>query len=104
MDGGEWQEHRSGWVPEDFGSGWHFVVCPDSILLDEHNDPLPQPAGALWAFYDLAGPRKDRYLIMDDRSGWAHTKRALEAMLPRPLHTLTRRTWLALRRLTRSGP
>jgi hypothetical protein len=46
MDGGFWQTHRSGWGTEDFGEGWDFVISPDFILLDEHNQPLEQPMGS----------------------------------------------------------
>jgi hypothetical protein len=103
LDGAAWQEHRSGWLPEDFGSGWQFVVCPDYILLDQHNDLLAEPVGAMWAFRDLGEPRSDRYLLMEDRSWWEHTKRAVEAALPGPAYRFTRRAWLAFRRLTRRG-
>ena len=27
LSGGEMQEHKSGWLPNDFGSGWQFHVC-----------------------------------------------------------------------------
>jgi diadenosine tetraphosphatase ApaH/serine/threonine PP2A family protein phosphatase len=29
LDGGEMQEHRSGWKPEDFGKTWDFYICED---------------------------------------------------------------------------
>jgi hypothetical protein len=97
MDGGAWQTHRSGWSAEDFGDGWRFVISPDFILLDEHNQPLAEPMGALWAIRDLGPARLSRYLLMDDRSAWSHTKRALEAALPRPVYQLMRGCWLRLR-------
>src|SRR4029078_10523678 len=39
MDGGYWQTHRSGWAPDDFGDGWDIVICPDCLLLNQHNQP-----------------------------------------------------------------
>lgn len=29
LDGNDVQEHKSGWLPEDFGEGWDFHVCED---------------------------------------------------------------------------
>ena len=53
MDGGYWQTHRSGWDFEDFGDSWEFICCPDYLVLDEHNQPMEKPMGALWAFLNL---------------------------------------------------
>ncbi|HEX7976115.1 MAG TPA: class I SAM-dependent methyltransferase [Anaerolineales bacterium] len=54
MDGAAWQAHRSGWLPEDFGPGWDFVVCEAYHLVDEHEQPLEKPFGALWAVRTLS--------------------------------------------------
>jgi hypothetical protein len=76
MDGGLWQTHRSGWGTEDFGEGWDFVISPDYILLDEHNQPREEPMGALWAFRTLRPADGRRYLLVE-RSVPAHyAKRA----------------------------
>ncbi len=29
LDGNDFQEHKSGWLPEDFGDGWDFHICVD---------------------------------------------------------------------------
>jgi hypothetical protein len=94
LDGGAWQTHRSGWSVEDFDDQWQFVISPDFILLDEHNQPLEEPMGALWALRDLAEQAERRYLLMEDRSVWSHTKRILERFLPTALHRLIRGFWL----------
>ncbi len=54
MQGGFWQTHRSGWEPEDFDDDWGFVACRRYHEVDENDQPLEEPAGALWAFLDLA--------------------------------------------------
>jgi hypothetical protein len=48
LDGGMWQEHRSGWTPSDFG-GWDIISCPDFHRADVHGNPLDPPIGAFWA-------------------------------------------------------
>ncbi len=54
MEGGYWQTHRSGWEPGDFDDDWSFVACKRYHEVDENDQPLDEPAGALWAFLDLA--------------------------------------------------
>ena len=98
LDGGEWQTHRSGWEVDDFGEDWSFVLSPDFILLDEHNQPLEQTRAALWAIRDLGEPRPRRYQFEESTWQW-HTKRALERVLPRPVYNVIRRSWLRARSL-----
>jgi hypothetical protein len=86
LDGGAWQTHRSGWSVEDFGEEWQFVISPDFIQLDEHNQPLAEPMGAIWALRNLAEPRERRYVL-------------LERVLPPKLHRFVRRLWLWARGL-----
>jgi hypothetical protein len=51
MRGGAWQEHRSGWAPEDFpaSEGWQVLATRVFHTRDAHGEPLDQPCGALWA-------------------------------------------------------
>jgi hypothetical protein len=54
MQGGTWQSHRSGWIPEDFiGEGWKFLICKDYHLVDQHEELLQEPFGAFWAIRTL---------------------------------------------------
>ena len=53
MEGGDWQDHRSGWLPEDFEGDWDFVCCRQFHFLDHHDVPLAEPVGAFWAFLNL---------------------------------------------------
>lgn len=54
MDGGYWQTHRSGWLPDDFGDNWDIVCCRDFHTVDDDKQPLDEPIGAIWAFRHLA--------------------------------------------------
>lgn len=50
FDGGYWQEHKSGWLPEDFqGDDWNFFACRDFHLTDNADIMLEKPYGAFWA-------------------------------------------------------
>jgi len=61
LDGGEWQVHRSGWTADDFDDRWQLLCCRSYHLLDEHEQMLDKPFGALWAIKDferLLSPRR----------------------------------------------
>ncbi|MFA5592086.1 MAG: methionine biosynthesis protein MetW [Micavibrio sp.] len=52
LGGTELQEHRSGWKPDDFDSGWCFYVCK------EYHKPVKPAAGqkifgAFWAVFNV---------------------------------------------------
>lgn len=98
LDGGDWQTHRSGWTPEDFGRGWDFVISPDFLTVDEHEHPLETPMGALWAFRNLDPPEPRRYLLTEDSSAWWFAKRAMERALPAPLFRFLQKSWCILTR------
>lgn len=57
LHGGEWQRHRSGWVPEDFptveGGSWHFYVCNEFHYTNNLGQQLPAPRGAFWAVWTV---------------------------------------------------
>lgn len=55
LDGGSWQEHKSGWYPEDFGEAWDIQVIKDFHKKDNMGRSFEKPYGALWAIYN-AGP------------------------------------------------
>lgn len=103
MDGGYWQTHRSGWEMEDFGELWDFVICPDYIVLDENNQVMEKPMGAIWAFRNLSAAPKRRYVVMDN-SAWAHFKKILEQGLPPAVYNGLRAAWGTLLRATRRTP
>jgi len=49
LSGGKWQEHKSGWIPEDFGAGWEFHVCECYHDKDFRGQLLEKPYGAFFA-------------------------------------------------------
>jgi hypothetical protein len=49
LNGADWQEHKSGWVPEDFSEGWQIIAARDFHKTDNLSRPLEKPFGAMWA-------------------------------------------------------
>lgn len=50
LNGGDWQEHKSGWMPEDFqGEEWQFVATREFHTEDSLGRPLDTTYGAFWA-------------------------------------------------------
>lgn len=50
LSGADWQEHKSGWFPEDFsGEFWQVLGAKEFHLFDSSSKPLEQPFGAFWA-------------------------------------------------------
>lgn len=59
LDGGKWQEHKSGWLPEDFGEGWEFFICEDFHTHDNEGVQYDIPKGAFFAIYN--SPKKSEF-------------------------------------------
>lgn len=53
LDGVVWQEHRSGWQPEDFADGWDVYVCKDFHSVNNLGETLAEPSGAIWAIKNI---------------------------------------------------
>lgn len=53
MQGAAWQEHRSGWQPEDFEGNWEFVASKAYYFEDNLGQPFPEPHGAFWAILNI---------------------------------------------------
>jgi hypothetical protein len=49
LDGGKWQEHRSGWTPDDFDNSWEFIVCTNFHTSDNLGNKHVQEVGAFYA-------------------------------------------------------
>jgi hypothetical protein len=80
---GYWQTHRSGWAPEDFGEEWDCVICRDCIELNQDDQPMDRPMGALWAFRTLGQASARRYHVTKTHPSWMHFKGLVELGLPR---------------------
>ena len=50
LGGADWQEHKSGWLPEDFcGEEWEFFAAKDFHAIDSNGKLLDKAYGAFWA-------------------------------------------------------
>lgn len=49
LDGGAWQEHKSGWQPEDFDDTWDIYATKAFHHADNMGRHFEKPYGALWA-------------------------------------------------------
>jgi hypothetical protein len=49
LDGGEWQEHKSGWFPEDFDDSWDIYASKEFHCRDPKGELLDKPFGAFFA-------------------------------------------------------
>jgi hypothetical protein len=53
LDGAKWQEHISGWQPEDFGEGWTVYAAKDYHEKDHTGRVFTTPYGAMWAVKNM---------------------------------------------------
>jgi len=53
LGGGVWQEHRSGWRPEEFDDSWDVYASRVFHTIDNLGRELETPYGALWAIKTL---------------------------------------------------
>jgi len=53
LSGGDYQEHKSGWLPEDFGGDWKFYVCPEFHKYDDNGREFTPAFGAFYAIKDF---------------------------------------------------
>lgn len=56
LDGGKWQEHKSGWTPDDFDDTWEFVLCKDFHKNDNLGNIHQDDVGAFFAIKTI-GPK-----------------------------------------------
>lgn len=49
MDGGDYQEHKSGWLPEDFDNSWKIYVSKEFHFFDNNGAKYEKPYGAFYA-------------------------------------------------------
>jgi len=96
LDGGFWQNHRSGWDFDDFGDQWDIVCCPDFIRLDEDNQPMKEPMGALWAIKDVSAATTAPGAPAPRRGGYDRFTAILQQGLPPVAFGALRRGWRAL--------
>lgn len=49
LDGAAWQEHKSGWLPEDFDESWEIYASKIYHTADNLGRDFKTPYGAMWA-------------------------------------------------------
>ena len=54
LNGGEFQEHLSGWTPEDFGNKFDFYVCKEFHKFGDDGKELDEVHGAFFAIQNMA--------------------------------------------------
>ncbi|WP_342259559.1 hypothetical protein [Candidatus Tisiphia endosymbiont of Metellina segmentata] len=52
LHGGTWQDHKSGWYPEDF-LDWHVLACKHLHIADFKGQPINPPYGGFYAIKTL---------------------------------------------------
>lgn len=57
LDGGKWQEHKSGWEPDDFGDDWEIFAAKEFHMADNLGRGHETPFGALWAIKTFPKPQ-----------------------------------------------
>jgi hypothetical protein len=53
LEGGLWQEHKSGWLPRDFGDSWEIFAAKDFHSPDSLHKKLDKPYGAIFAIKNM---------------------------------------------------
>ena len=62
LNGAEWQEHKSGWLPEDFDDSWNVFACNDFHDHNNIGEKLDDPFGAFWAIKTFRNKTDFEYL------------------------------------------
>ena len=67
MDGVIWQEHKSGWYPEDFDDSWD--VCATKVFhtADNLGRELETPCGALWAVKTFKNIESQNQMVLEKK-------------------------------------
>ncbi len=69
FDGGKWQEHKSGWLPEDFDDSWDIYAAKIYHTIDHAGKKYDNPHGALWAIKNIGSgtstivPRPKEFIL-----------------------------------------
>ena len=71
LSGSEMQEHRSGWLPEDFSDSWLFHICKDFHKEDFKGETLETNYGAFFAVRNF----KDK--IIEEPKTFSNIRREL---------------------------
>jgi hypothetical protein len=71
LNGAEWQEHKSGWLPEDFDESWEIIACKDFHLNNNIGEKLDEPFGAFWAIKNISNSGSSLYTLLNQHDDLA---------------------------------
>ena len=80
LSGAEYQEHKSGWMPEDFDETWNIYACKDFHDVNNVGEKLEKPFGAFWAIKNFGDENNFSDLSFNSLS--SEIKEALFNQLP----------------------
>ena len=80
LSGAEYQEHKSGWMPEDFDETWNVYACKDFHDVNNVGEKLEKPFGAFWAIKNFDDD--DNFSDLSFNSLSSEIKEALFNQLP----------------------
>ncbi|MHB1275785.1 MAG: glycosyltransferase [Candidatus Humimicrobiaceae bacterium] len=55
LEGSEWQEHKSGWLPDDFDDKWEIYAAKEFHYESDVYVKFPEPYGAFFAIKNIKG-------------------------------------------------
>jgi hypothetical protein len=80
LNGAKYQEHKSGWMPNDFDKTWDIYACKDYHAVNNVGIKLEKPFGAFWAIKNF--DNKDNFSNLPFDSLSSEIKEALFNQLP----------------------
>jgi predicted SAM-dependent methyltransferase len=63
LDGGQWQEHKSGWQPDDFDVNWDVYASKVFHTSDNLGREFETPFGALWAIKNIDSFTEEKVFV-----------------------------------------
>lgn len=66
FQGGEWQAHKSGWVPDDLDDSWNILGSKVYHLTNGKGDAFDLPIGAFWAIKNLTPIESIQSALQDE--------------------------------------
>jgi len=81
LDGAAWQEHKSGWHPEDFDDSWDVYATEKFHEEDNFGKKLESPFGAFWAIKNMGYSEEDMNSALTKANLFTITDLAVELRL-----------------------
>lgn len=60
LHGEEWQDHKSGWIPEEFDDTWDVAACESYHEYNGVGERFDPPVGAFWAIKSKGSPETEK--------------------------------------------